>query len=201
MPATPEPATPEPARPEPARPEPAPAAAPVVVRPARTGDVPAVRRLVEDYARRRILLGKELITLYEAVQEFVVAEQAGRVVGCGAVHVLWEDLAEIRTLAVDPGVRGLGVGSRILEALLQRADDLGVTRLFCLTFETAFFTRHGFTEIEGTPVEQDVYAEMLRSHDEGVAEFLDLARVKPNTLGNSRMLRVVPAAGRHEERP
>lgn len=67
--------------------------------------------------------------------------------------------------------------------------------MFCLTFETAFFARHGFVEIEGTPVEPEVYAEMLRSHDEGVAEFLDLARVKPNTLGNSRMLRVVPAAG------
>ena len=171
----------------------------VLVRPARTGDIREVRRLVEDLARQRILLGKELITLYEAVQEFVVAEVSDengtRVVGCGAVHVLWEDLAEVRTLAVDPTVRGSGAGHKILEALLRRADDLGVTRLFCLTFETAFFARHGFVEIEGTPVEPEVYAEMLRSHDEGVAEFLDLARVKPNTLGNSRMLRVVPAAG------
>ena len=171
----------------------------VVVRPARTADVPAVRALVEEYARQRILLGKELITLYEAVQEFVVAELDGLVVGCGAIHVLWEDLAEIRTLAVHPDARGTGTGGRVLEELLRRADDLGVTRLFCLTFETAFFERHGFVEIEGTPVEPEVYAEMLRSHDEGVAEFLDLARVKPNTLGNSRMLRVVPAAGRHEE--
>ncbi|WP_106209844.1 amino-acid N-acetyltransferase [Kineococcus rhizosphaerae] len=162
----------------------------ITVRPARTGDVRAVRSLVEEYARQRILLGKELITLYEAVQEFVVAEFEGHVVGCGALHVLWEDLAEVRTLAVDPSVRGTGTGHLILSALLRRADDLGVTRLFCLTFETAFFERHGFVEIEGTPVEPEVYAEMLRSHDEGVAEFLDLARVKPNTLGNSRMLRL-----------
>jgi amino-acid N-acetyltransferase len=162
----------------------------VIIRPARTSDIPDVRRLVEEYARQRILLGKELITLYEAVQEFVVAELDGDVVGCGALHVLWEDLAEVRTLAVDPRVRGTGAGHQILSALLQRADDLGVSRLFCLTFETAFFERHGFVEIEGTPVEPEVYAEMLRSHDEGVAEFLDLARVKPNTLGNSRMLRV-----------
>ncbi|MEZ0492509.1 amino-acid N-acetyltransferase [Kineococcus sp. TBRC 1896] len=162
----------------------------VRVRPARTGDVRAVRDLVEQYARQRILLGKELITLYEAVQEFVVAELDGRVVGCGALHVLWEDLGEVRTLAVDPAVRGAGAGHHILAALLRRADDLGLTRLFCLTFEKAFFERHGFVEIEGTPVEPEVYAEMLRSHDEGVAEFLDLARVKPNTLGNSRMLRL-----------
>ncbi|WP_432573567.1 amino-acid N-acetyltransferase [Kineococcus sp. SYSU DK005] len=179
----------------------------VRVRPARTGDVPVVRALVEDYARERILLAKELITLYEAVQEFVVAEVddpaapgGARVVGCGAVHVLWEDLAEVRTLAVDRSVRGAGVGHRILEALLARAADLGVTRLFCLTFETRFFAAHGFVEIDGTPVAPDVYAEMLRSHDEGVAEFLDLARVKPNTLGNTRMLRVTPRA-RPEEEP
>ncbi|WP_407659630.1 amino-acid N-acetyltransferase [Kineococcus indalonis] len=186
----------------------APATAPGVrVRPARTGDVPVVRALVEDYARERILLAKELITLYEAVQEFVVAEVddptapgGARVVGCGAVHVLWEDLAEVRTLAVDRSVRGAGVGHRILEALLARAADLGVTRLFCLTFETRFFAAHGFVEIDGTPVAPDVYAEMLRSHDEGVAEFLDLARVKPNTLGNTRMLRVTPRA-RPEEEP
>ena len=67
----------------------------------------------------------------------------------------------------------------------RRAKALGVTRLFCLTFETRFFTRHGFVEIEGTPVESDVYLQLLRSYDEGVAEFLDLERVKPNTLGNS----------------
>ncbi|PPK93475.1 amino-acid N-acetyltransferase [Kineococcus xinjiangensis] len=170
------------------------AAGDVVVRRARTRDVPAIRSLVETYAHQRILLAKEVITLYEAVQEFVVAEIDGRVVGCGALHVLWEDLGEVRTLAVSPDVRGRGVGHAVLNALLERADDLGLDRLFCLTFETAFFAAHGFSEIEGTPVSPDVYAEMLRSHDEGVAEFLDLARVKPNTLGNTRMLRVRPAA-------
>ena len=72
--------------------------------------------------------------------------------------------------------------------LLDRARALDLQRVFCLTFETEFFARHGFRVIEGTPVEQDVYSELLRSHDDGVAEFLDLARVKPNTLGNTRML-------------
>ena len=68
---------------------------------------------------------------------------------------------------------------------------LGLSRLFCLTFETAFFERHGFAPIEGQAVDPAVYAELLRSYDEGVAEFLDLERVKPNTLGNTRMLRVL----------
>jgi amino-acid N-acetyltransferase len=72
--------------------------------------------------------------------------------------------------------------------LLNRARTLELRHVFCLTFETEFFEKHGFRQIEGTPVGVDVYAELLRSHDDGVAEFLDLARVKPNTLGNSRML-------------
>ena len=160
------------------------------VRRARTRDVPTMVALVNAYAGERILLGKERVTLYEDVQEFQVAvDAADAVIGCGALHVRWEDLGEVRTLAVDQRWRGRAVGHRILEALIQQARDVGVSRLFCLTFEVDFFTRHGFRVIDGTPVQPAVYAELLRSLDEGVAEFLDLARVKPNTLGNTRMLR------------
>jgi amino-acid N-acetyltransferase len=160
----------------------------VLVRRARTTDVRSIADLVDRYASDRILLAKERVTLYEDVQEFRVAEVGGELAGCGALHVMWEDLAEVRTLAVDPAHRGRGVGSRLLGALVEQARELGVRRLFCLTFEVAFFTRHGFTVIDGTPVVPEVYAQLLRSMDEGVAEFLDLARVKPNTLGNTRML-------------
>jgi amino-acid N-acetyltransferase len=161
------------------------------IRPARTADVRAIRRLVDTYAPDRRLLSKATVTLYEAVPEFVVGELDGEVVGCGAVHVMWEDLAEVRTVAVDPSLRGKGVGSVMLQHLLQRARDLGVRRVFCLTFETEFFGRHGFVEIDGTPVEHAVFEQLLQSYDEGVAEFLDLERVKPNTLGNHRMLLVL----------
>ena len=161
----------------------------LTIRPALPADVHAIRDLVQPYADERILLAKEWVGYYEAVQEFVVAEAPdGRVVGCGALHVMWVDLAEIRTLAVDPTYRGKGVGHLLLDALVDRARRLGLRRLFCLTFEVEFFTRHGFRPIDGTPVSHEVYAELLRSHDDGVAEFLDLARVKPNTLGNTRML-------------
>ncbi|GAB2573676.1 amino-acid N-acetyltransferase [Streptomyces capparidis] len=162
----------------------------ITIRRARTGDVPAVRRLVDRYSKDRILLDKPTVTLYEDVQEFWVAERDldGEVVGCGALHVMWEDLAEVRTLAVDPAHRGQRVGHRLLDKLVATARWLGVRRIFCLTFEVEFFSKHGFVEIGETPVDGDVYAELLRSYDEGVAEFLDLERVKPNTLGNSRML-------------
>jgi amino-acid N-acetyltransferase len=160
----------------------------VLVRSARTCDVAAIRQLVDLYAPRKILLSKPTVTLFEDVQEFVVAELDGTVVGCGALHVIWEDLAEIRTLAVDPEVRGTGAGHALLEQLLVRARELGVNRVFCLTFEVDFFGRHGFREIDGAPVEPQVYEELRRSYDEGVAEFLGLEHVKPNILGNTRMV-------------
>lgn len=164
----------------------------VTIRRARTSDVRAVRALLDTYVREAILLDKPTVTLYEDIQEFWVAErdEDAAVVGCGALHVMWQDLAEVRTLAVDPALRGAGVGHRLLLKLLQTARWLGVRRIFCLTFEVDFFAKHGFRETadSDTPVDGDVFGELLRSNDEGVAEFLDLERVKPNTLGNSRML-------------
>ncbi len=162
----------------------------LAIRRARTSDVPEIKRLVDTYAGR-ILLEKNLVTLYEAIQEFWVAELDGDVVGCGALHVLWSDLGEVRTVAVDPRVKGRGIGHAIVDRLLEVARDLNLQRLFVLTFETEFFGRHGFAEIEGTPVTAEVYEEMCRSYDIGVAEFLDLSYVKPNILGNTRMLLVL----------
>ncbi len=159
----------------------------VHLRRARTADVARIKELVDAYAGR-VLLAKETVTLYEAVQEFLVGEVDGEVVGCGALHVLWEDLGEIRTVAVHPEAVGQGVGHAVVAALIARARELGLRRIFVLTFEEKFFARHGFTEIDGTPVSPEVFAAMLRSYDAGVAEFLDLAHVKPNTLGNVRML-------------
>ncbi len=161
----------------------------VLVRRARTSDVPAIKRIVDIYAGSgRKLLAKELVALYEDVPDFQVADVDGEVLGCGALHVLWADLGEVRTVAVDPDHRGRGIGAAILSSLIHTARELGLTRLFALTFHTEFFARHGFTEIEGTPVDPDTYDALRRSYDPGVAEFLALEYVKPNTLGNTRML-------------
>jgi amino-acid N-acetyltransferase len=161
------------------------------VRRARTTDMRAVKALVDRYAAQHRVLAKDLVTLYEDVPDFWVAAETaadGRVLGCGALHVLWEDLGEVRTVAVDPAAHGRGIGHAIVDALLGAARDLGLRRIFVLTFETEFFAHHGFVEITGTPVSPEVYELMRRSYDVGVAEFLDLPYVKPNILGNSRML-------------
>ncbi|WP_394940556.1 amino-acid N-acetyltransferase [Psychromicrobium sp. YIM B11713] len=166
-----------------------------LIRPARTSDVPAIKALVAPLASRRILMAKETVAYFEGIQEMLVAQTTGGqlspvVIGCGALHVMWDDLAEVRTLATAPDWLGQGVGHALVEQLLENARALGVSRVFCLTFEVEFFRRHGFEVMaDQSAVDPQVYSELLRSHDEGVAEFLDLARVKPNTLGNTRMLR------------
>ncbi|MDR5698469.1 amino-acid N-acetyltransferase [Agromyces aerolatus] len=162
------------------------------VRRARTSDVVKIVDLVEPLVQRRILLGKERVDLYGSLQEFRVAESDdGAVIGCGALHVMWEDLGEVRTLAVADEWLGAGVGHALLDALETDARELGLSRLFCLTFEVGFFGRHGFEDMGAETVDPTLYAELLRSRDEGVAEFLDLARVKQNTLGNTRMLKLL----------
>jgi amino-acid N-acetyltransferase len=163
----------------------------LVIRPAKTKDVKSIRNLVDSYAAPGQMLSKETVTLYESVQEFIVAEDNGVLVGCGALHILWEDLAEVRTVAVKEDLHKQGIGHQILEAIIQRAREVGVEKIFCLTFQTEFFGRHGFEVIEGTPVDPSVYAELLRSYDAGIAEFLDLESAKPNTLGNTRMLKIL----------
>ena len=140
----------------------------------------------------KVLLGHELVSLYESVPEFLVAvDEAGAVVGAGALHVMWEDLAEVRSVVVAENLRGTGIGHAVLDGLLAKAKTLGIKRVFCLTFETEFFGKQGFEVISDVPVDEATFEQMVRSHDDGVAEFLDLARVKQNTLGNTRMLKTL----------
>ncbi|MFD5215424.1 amino-acid N-acetyltransferase [Microbacterium sp. NPDC058345] len=160
-----------------------------IVRAARSADISGIHALLDPLVEQRILLGKDLAVLYGAVQEFVVAEAEGELIGCGALHVMWEDLGEVRTLLVRDDWLHHGVGRAIVEDLERRARELGLSRLFCLTFETDFFIRRGFAPIGEQIVDADVYSQLLRSGDAGVEEFLDLAHVKPNTLGNTRLLK------------
>lgn len=172
-------------------PEPAPGAAdaaPIVVHRARAADVRRIKELVDCYAGA-ILLEKTLANLFEDVTEFWVAEIDGTVLGCGALHVLWEDLGEIRTVATDRSVKARGLGRAVCETIIAEARRMGLTRLFVLTFEVSFFSGLGFEPIEELDLTPEAFTELRKSYDAGVAEFLDLPYVKPNTLGNTRMLK------------
>jgi amino-acid N-acetyltransferase len=161
------------------------------VREAKAADVRAIKAIREPL-EGAVLLPHELVGLFEKLQEFLVVEdEKHQVVAAGALHVMWEDLAEVRSIVVDQNLHGKGIGHLLLTALLEKAKTLGIKRVFCLTFETGFFGKHGFQEISDVPVDEATFNELARSHDDGVAEFLDLARVKQNTLGNTRMLKLL----------
>jgi len=163
-----------------------------ILRPARTSDIVAIQAMRAPLVDSNVLLQHQLVSLYERVQEFVVAESKdGRILAAGALHVMWGDLAEVRSLVVDQNARGLGLGKAVVEALVERAYTLGIRRVFCLSFEVDFFVRCGFDIISDVPVDEATFEQMVQSSDDGIAEFLDLARVKQNTLGNTRMLRLL----------
>ena len=154
----------------------------LILRRATAADVPLIVELVAPMVEARILVPKQQVDYYESIHEFwLVFDQhedgTQSLVGCAACHLIWSDVAEAR-----------GIGRLLVEQVIEDARVLGARRVFCLTFETDFFGSLGFEVIDGTPVAPEVYVELLHSRDEGTAEFLDLARVKPNTLGNSRML-------------
>src|SRR5690625_6109946 len=162
----------------------------ITIRPARIQDVSVIRSMVQPLASERVLLDKDKVAYYEAVQEFLVAENSdAQIMGFGALHVLWDDLAEVRTLATADSFQGRGVGGVVLNALLDKAEALGVEHVFCLTFETSFFQRHGFKVMDNQAVlEPDVFNQLLRSTDDGVSDFLVMSLVNHNTLGNKRMI-------------
>jgi amino-acid N-acetyltransferase len=160
----------------------------ITVHRARARDVRRIKELVDYYAGT-ILLEKTLANLFEDVTEFWVAETGNQVMACGALHVLWEDLGEIRTVATDPGLRARGIGRAVCESIIDEARRMGLRRLFVLTFETSFFAGLGFEPIEELDLSPESMAELRESYDAGVAEVLDLPHVKPNTLGNTRMLK------------
>ncbi len=169
----------------------------VSVHRARAADVRSIKHLVDFYAGP-VLLEKTLANLYEDVTEFWVAQRAdgtdgtdetdGAIVGCGALHVLWEDIGEIRTVATHPDARGRGIGHAVCRDIIAEARRMGLRRLFVLTFEVSFFAGLGFRPIDELDLTDEAAAALRDSYDRGVAEFLDLPFVKPNTLGNTRML-------------
>jgi amino-acid N-acetyltransferase len=132
-----------------------------MVRKARVADVPAIGALIEHYARQGILLPKPLGRIYQGVRTFLVWEEAGRVLGCGRLEVVWADLAEIGSLAVAEEVRGRGAGTAIVKGLLEEARDLGIPRLFALTYQVRFFERLGFKILPKEDLPQKIWKDCL----------------------------------------
>jgi len=118
------------------------------IRKARIGDVDRIHALVSVHANRHLMLPRSRSELYESLRDYFVAEAAdGTVVACGGLEISWADLAEIKSLAVDEAHQGCGFGRQIAEACLQEARELGIRRVFVLTYQVAFFEKLGFEQI------------------------------------------------------
>jgi len=132
----------------------------MTIRPARVCDAAAICGVVNYYAERERMLHRSLESVYDGLREFHVAvDDDGRVAGCVAVDIFWADLAEIKSLAVRETARGTGVGGLLMRAAIADARRMGVRRLFVLTYEQAFFARHGFEVIDRDRLPEKVWRE------------------------------------------
>lgn len=124
-------------------------------------DVEAIHKIVNDYALQGVMLSRARNTIYETLREYILAEQDGEVVGLGALHLVWDELAEVRSLAVVPSCVKGGVGREIVTRLLEEARQLGVKTVFALTYQPGFFAKLGFEEVAKETLSPKVWKECI----------------------------------------
>lgn len=133
------------------------------IRPARVGDVPAINELIRTFADRKLMIRRSLGELYESIREFiVVSEDDGRIIGCAALHVFWEDLAELKCLAVAESVHGRGVGRMLVDACWEAARELEINSVFALTYVAEFFEKVGYHRIDKADLPHKIWNECVR---------------------------------------
>ncbi len=133
------------------------------IRPARVGDVPAIHDLIRTFADRKLMIRRSLGELYESIREFIVAtDDEGRVVGCAALHVFWEDLAELKCLAVSEQAQGKGVGRKLVDACWEAASELELASVFALTYVPDFFEHCGYHRIDKAELPHKIWNECVR---------------------------------------
>lgn len=132
-----------------------------MIRKAKIADVPQVHRLVGHYASKNLMLARSRQTIYENLRDFFVCEEGGGVVGCAALHILWEDLAEVKSLAVDDAFLGQRKGTELVQACLEEARALGLQRVFVLTYQTEFFEKQGFALIDKKELPHKIWKDCL----------------------------------------
>ena len=135
------------------------------IRSAKVTDVKEIHKLVEYYANNKEMLHRSLNSIYENIQEYVVTEdEAGKIAACGALHVAWEDLAEIKALAVAEQYKKQGLGKKIVHKLQKNAEELGVSKVFALSFKPDFFIKLGYKVIPKETLPHKIWSECINCH-------------------------------------
>jgi len=132
-----------------------------MIRHARIPDARKIHQLLLFYAQDGQLLGRSLANIYDSIRDFYVYEEDGEILGVGALAICWEDLAEVRSLAVASGQQGKGIGRKIVEMCLSEATELGLKRVFALTYQPIFFKSLGFFDIEKTELPQKIWGDCI----------------------------------------
>lgn len=132
------------------------------LRKARIGDVPQIHTLVNSFATRGEMLGRSRSELYEGLRDFFVVEREGVIIGCSALHINWEDLAEVRSLAVVPEGQGKGMGKMLVNACIEEARSLGIARIYALTYRPGFFEGVGFSKVPKDSLPHKVWGDCLK---------------------------------------
>lgn len=132
------------------------------IRKAKIADLKEVHKLVNEFARREVMIPRSINELYENIRDLVIFEENGRINGVCALHVLWEDLAEIRSLAVKKEYQKMGIGKKLVKRCLAEARGLGIHRIFVLTYQPDFFKKMGFTRTDKSELSQKIWGDCIR---------------------------------------
>ncbi len=132
------------------------------IRKARITDLKQVHKLINNFAQKQEMIPRSLNELYENVRDYFVCEDYGKICGVCALHIMWEDLAEIRSLVVDGKHQGKGIGKNLVRQCLKEARVLGLQRIFALTYQTEFFKKIGFSDIDKSNLPQKIWGDCLR---------------------------------------
>lgn len=133
-------------------------------RKAKISDLKQVQKLINDFAKREQMIPRSLNELYETVRDFFVCEADGKICGVCALHIMWEDLAEIRSLAVDSKYQKKGLGRNLVRQCLKEARTLGMNKVFALTYRPEFFKKLGFAGVDKASLPQKIWGDCLRCH-------------------------------------
>ena len=132
-----------------------------MIRKAKISDIKELHKLINFYADRGVMLPRSLNELYENLRDFLVFEENGEILGCCALHVSWEDLGEVKSLAVKPGNTGRGIGRKLVEGCLKETEGLGIKRVFALTFNPEYFEKRGFRRIQKEELPHKIWSECI----------------------------------------
>lgn len=134
----------------------------IMIKKAKIGDITKIHKLVNHFAGQDKMLARSLSELYENLRDFLVYEEKGRIYGCVALHMFWEDLAEIKCLAVWESGQKKGIGSRLLKGALKEAKKIGIKKVFALTYEAGFFEKYGFGKVDKSELPHKIWSECIK---------------------------------------